>query len=280
MSTVSVIMGVYNGADLLPASVASILAQSYTDIEFIICDDGSTDRTFDVISALALQDPRIVVLRNPTNLGLAATLNNCLARASGEFVARMDDDDISAPHRLSEQVRFLTEHPEYALVGASRRFYDEDGVWGKGQIGGERSARDIYFGRTFVHPTVMMRASVLAELGGYSVNPVANRTEDFELWCRLYAAGHTGYNLAEPLLDYFQSSASYGKRKFRYRINEMRIRLMWRTALGVPLWGIPMAFKPILAGLIPRPLMRQLHLKRYAGPTRFPLSTRPNVTHE
>ena len=101
---VSVVMSAYNGERYLREAVESILNQTFNDFEFIIIDDGSTNSTGQILSSYAAQDPRIVLIRNRENIGLTKSLNKGLALARGEYIARMDADDVSLPNRFSEQV--------------------------------------------------------------------------------------------------------------------------------------------------------------------------------
>ena len=123
--TVSVLLAVYNGQDHVRQAIEGILTQSLQDFEFIIVDDGSTDRTSQILDEYA--DPRIVRLRHPENRGLIAALNTGLAAARGEFVARQDADDFSYPDRFRAQVDFLRARPDIALVGSSWDFEPEGG---------------------------------------------------------------------------------------------------------------------------------------------------------
>ena len=113
---ISVIMGVYNGADRVDEAIASIRVQTFTDWEFIICDDASTDNTWEKLVEWSKIDSRIVPIRNEKNMKLAATLNKCLEHASGSYIARMDDDDYSYPWRLMAQNDFLDVNTYYAFV--------------------------------------------------------------------------------------------------------------------------------------------------------------------
>ena len=182
MIKITVIMGVYNGAKKLMAAVESILNQTFADFEFVVCDDASSDNSLHILEVLAARDKRIKIIRNPRNLSLAPTLNNCLHAASGEYIARMDDDDISHPERFEKEVAFLDAHPEYAIVGTGRNIYDDSGIWGIQRGGGERSKLDIYRGRTFLHPSIMVRKEALLAVGGYTIGPETERLEDFDLW--------------------------------------------------------------------------------------------------
>ena len=203
MPKVSVIMGVYNGANRLEKAVQSILNQSFNDFEFIICDDGSTDNSIEVLEKLARQDKRIILLSNKTNLGLAKSLNNCLVISKGEYIARMDDDDFSHKNRFVKQVEFLDTHPEITIIGTSRNMYDANGIWGESVSEGERNKADIYLGKTFAHPSTMYRRSAIVDVNGYTSGEETERTEDYDLWCKLYDKGYIGYNLADVLIDYY-----------------------------------------------------------------------------
>ena len=125
MPKVSVVMSVYNGERHLREAVDSILNQTFGDLEFIIVDDGSRDRTWEILQSY--DDSRIVLLRNEQNIGLTKSLNRGLAATRGEYVARMDADDVSLPQRLERQVGFLDQHPEIGLVGCAFLQINEGG---------------------------------------------------------------------------------------------------------------------------------------------------------
>lgn len=128
---VSIIMGVYNCQDTVEESIESILQQTYDNWEFIICDDASTDGTYEKVLSYTKRDPeRIRLIRNEHNQRLAASLNRCLAEARGDLIARQDGDDISVPDRLEKQVHFLETHPEYDVVGTAMTVFDESGTKG------------------------------------------------------------------------------------------------------------------------------------------------------
>ena len=124
---VSIIMGVYNEEKNLQTCIDSIINQTYDNWEFIICDDCSTDGSVRVLEEYRNKDSRITVLKNENNSRLAQTLNNCLKVAKGEFIARMDADDISLPDRIQKQVVFLIENPGIDCVGTGRIMFDESG---------------------------------------------------------------------------------------------------------------------------------------------------------
>ena len=124
MPKISVIMGIYNGTETMDEAIESICKQSYQDWELIICDDCSQDKTLEKAKIWENRESRIKVIKNVKNQGLAATLNHCLREASGEYIARMDDDDISYPNRFEKQVDFLDKNQEYDFVSSLVDCYD------------------------------------------------------------------------------------------------------------------------------------------------------------
>ena len=249
---VSVLLGAYNCASTLGQSIESMLAQDYGRMEIIVCDDGSTDGSAEVSESYAARDARVVLLRNERNLGLPATLNKCIAAAKGEYLARMDGDDRSKPDRIRKQVAFLEAHPEYAFCGSSISLFDGGGAWGKRDYPERPEAQSFLLRSPFAHPTVMFRASCLAAAGGYGTDPALGRSEDYDLFMRLHAAGLRGYNLQEYLLEYREELASHRKRKYRFALTEARVRWRGFKALGLLPLGLPYVVKPLVIGLIPK----------------------------
>ena len=264
---VSVLMGTYNEKDKADTALAidSILMQTYTDFEFIICDDGSGQEFYQWLVQFCRKDDRIRLLRNKKNHGLAYTLNKCLKYASGVYIARMDADDISDPDRFEKQTMFLNAHPEYAVAGCSVRMLGSSGIWGVRRMEEMPGKKSFLNTLPFVHPAVMIRRKVLEELHGYCESPKVLRTEDYELFMRLYAAGFCGYNLKEVLLSYREDEQSYLKRKYRYRINECRVRYNGFRRMGILKGNLRYVAKPLAVGLIPACVMRQIRRHRYAS---------------
>ncbi|BAL84396.1 putative glycosyl transferase family 2 protein [Selenomonas ruminantium subsp. lactilytica TAM6421] len=257
---VSVIMGVYNAMgrkEQLLQSIHSILNQNYKNFEFIICDDCSEDDTCAFIKKIAEYDDRIVLLQNERNMRLAFTLNRCLGVARGEYIARMDDDDVSYPDRLKKEVEFLDDNQEISIVGSNAEYIDETGVWGESNEIRYPQKKDLLWGPCFIHPSVMMRKNAIDILGGY--NNSTRRGQDYELWMRLYAAGYKGANIAEKLLQYRWDKEAYKKRKFIYRIEEAKIRYKGFKKLGLHPRGLLFVIKPLLAGIIPNKIIRLIH---------------------
>jgi glycosyltransferase involved in cell wall biosynthesis len=205
-------MSVYNGESHLGEAVEGILKQTFTDFEFIIVDDGSTDSTWSILSEYATRDKRIVLLQNKNNIGLAQSLNKGLAMARGEYIARQDADDISLSVRFANQVEYLDKNREVGVLGTEVELIDECG----------RPMLDfnppllpatpgmvrwtLFFRCCLHHPTVMVRRRVYNKLGGYS--PGCPHAEDYELWLRLAAARIKICNLQQVLVRLRKHSES------------------------------------------------------------------------
>ena len=263
---ISVLMGVLNCEDTLDESLESIAAQTETRWECILCDDGSTDRTADVIRRWQERFPdKIIYLQNKTNTGLAPSLNRCLAAARGKFIARMDGDDRCSPDRFEKELAYLTAHPDLTIVSTDMQCFDRDGVWGLRAYPTIPEPKDLVHGVPFCHAACMMRRDALADAGGYSEADEYARVEDYELWVRMFARGYRGGNIHEPLYQMRDDRNAASRRKWKYRINEARVRLLAVKALHLPFWMCIYAVYPLIMGLIPRRLATALHRLRLGG---------------
>jgi hypothetical protein len=198
---VSVLMPVRNGASFVRAALDSVLGQTLADLEVIIVDDGSTDTTPQILREYGDQDPRIRIVKRG-GPGLPAALNRALTEARGEYVARMDADDISVPQRLERQLAYLEAEREFAVVGSALAIIGEAGA-PINFVHRPSEPRDITHAlrsrNCIAHPSVMARRKVLLALGGY--RPNFPHAEDYDLWLRV-ADGHLLANLSEQLVCY------------------------------------------------------------------------------
>jgi len=234
MPVVSVVMPVYNGEKYLAEAIESILAQTFTDFEFVIVDDCSQDRSSDIIRAYQAGDERIRFIALERNMGAADARNQALAVASGEFIAAMDCDDVCLPERLEKQVDHLRRNPAIGVLGAGAQAVDEDLNSFYAFNLPERHALIVYniFVASFlIHPTVMMRRELLECIGGYERG---RRTAyDTELWSRLMWRTRFA-NLPETLLLYRRHEAQTHTTRdaaLKEQAWEARARLLKR------LWG-------------------------------------------
>ena len=200
MPLVSVIMSPYNRDDFLMEAVGSILKQTYKNFEFIIVVEFSNKQQTIVRRLETIKDPRIKIVANKTKLGFSKSLNVALDMAKGEYVARMDDDDISYPDRFQKQVDFLQKNPEIGILGThAETFMQRHDIWNRYPIDPEYAAIELLRGTVLCHPTVMMRRCVL-EKYHLRYNPDAF-TEDFDFWAR--AVQYTKIsNIPEILFGY------------------------------------------------------------------------------
>ena len=258
--TVSVLMGAYNCGKTIGASIESIQAQTFTDWEMIICDDGSVDNSVEVIRAYAEKDTRIKLIVNECNHGLSYTLNRCLKVAAGEYCARMDGDDLCDALRFEKQVRFLDENPQYGFVSTTMKRFDEHGVYQDPPIGDpyEPTKKDYIKGSPFCHAPVMIRKEAYLAVDGYRVMDKTLGVEDYDLWFRLYAKGIKGCILNEPLYSMFDGRDAARRRTFKRRKNEAWVRRQGYKAIKAP-WLLRIyVWKPILIGLMPQWLYKWL----------------------
>lgn len=184
MPRVSIVMPVYNGEKYLRESIDSILAQAFTDWEFIIVNEfGSNEESTAILQEYAQNDPRIAVVQNKERLGIAASMNIGLDMAQGEYIARMDADDISMPERLKKQVEFMDSHPEIDICGIKPKLFGESCWDWKVESDPEILKSCILFFTPFVHPTVMIRT---ARLNQFKLRYDAQYryTEDYDFFAR------------------------------------------------------------------------------------------------
>ena len=263
---ISILMGVLNCEDTLDESLESVAAQTETRWECILCDDGSTDRTADVIRRWQERFPdKIIFLQNEKNTGLAPALNRCLSAARGKFIARMDGDDRCSPDRFEKELGYLKDHPDLTIVSTDMQCFDRDGVWGLRAYPTIPETKDLVHGVPFCHAACMVRREALALAGGYSEADEYARVEDYELWVRMFARGYRGGNIHEPLYQMRDDRNAASRRKWKYRINEARVRLLAVNTLHLPFWMSIYAVYPLIMGLIPRKLATALHRMRLGG---------------
>ena len=248
---ISIIMGTYNPEIAhLSRAVQSLTDQSFRNWELFIVDDGSDDNLSSEIRKAAETDERIRFIRESSNTGLAHALNRAIRKARGKYIARMDDDDISLPDRLQEEMDFLDTHPEFDWVGCAADLFDDTGVWGKASRPEKPVCLSFLHSSPFIHPSVMFRKSVLTDAGGYCEEKAAARCEDYELFMRLYASGKRGYNLQKTLFQYREDSLLL-RRSLKYCCCEMLIRMRGFRAMHILSWKtVPYVFKPVLAGAV------------------------------
>lgn len=206
--TLSILMPIHNCRPYVGLAVQSILSQSFTDYELIVIDDASTDGSADEVRAI--NDPRVRVIRNETNLRVAGSLNNGLAIATGRYIARMDGDDLCAPGRLGAQIAYLESHPQVGVCGCWAKYF---GVGiphvFRAPTEPHEVAAFMLFQNPLCHPSVMIRRSCLDDTG-LAYDPTFTFSEDYDLWTRLEP--HTQLaNLPQVLVHIRQHPSSVSR---------------------------------------------------------------------
>ena len=166
---IAVLMGIYNCGSTLQEALESLYTQTCQDFKIILCDDGSSDDTYAIALNNAQTHDNIVLIRNEQNRGLNYTLNHCLQYADTEYIARMDGDDLSMPLRFETEIRFLDEHPEYAVVSAPMIYFDENGDYRIGLGHGEVKAEDFIPGNPCCHAPCMARTAVFKAVSVFRI---------------------------------------------------------------------------------------------------------------
>lgn len=258
MPTVSVLMPVYNAARYVADAVESILGQTFADFEFLIVDDGSTDRSRSILERYAAHDGRIRLTSRP-NTGYTVVLNELLGLARGELVARMDADDVALPERLARQVDYLRAHPDVVCLGTAVHFIDEAGRFLRdGHPGMDHEAiqeRALAGDCPLNHPSVMMRRVAVEAVGGYRAE--FEPAEDLDLWLRLVEVGRL-VNLPDVLMKYRQHVGSFSEQYQRLQLERSAAAVLEACRRR----GIP----PRDVAVSPwRPVDRRSRMQTYVG---------------
>ena len=240
MPRVTVLTSVYNGLAFFDRAIPSILAQTFSDFEFLIVDDGSTDGTAEKLERVAEQDSRIHVL-SPGRVGFSRALNFGLARAKGEYIARQDFDDISYPQRLERQVAFLDSHPKVGLVGTHYVIEDEnrrERYVRRWPVDHESLVRAMSKAIPFAHTLVMLRKEALVAAGGIAE---VETITDLKTWIRVAQLGWELANVPEVLGVHYVFQMSHFHQDMRYRKRQRVLAAMQAeaiTKLGMAPWRL------------------------------------------
>lgn len=207
---VTVLMSVYNGEKYLIEAIESILNQTFNDFEFLIINDGSMDRSRDII--ISYKDPRIRLVDNEENIGLTRSLNKGIAESRGKYIARMDADDISMPERLEKQVAYMEEHCEIAVCGTWGIVKEDERNWeARMPVTHDDIFISLIGGNALIHTSVIIRRDLVLEVGFYDEKLMF--AQDYGLWFKFIAKGYKLNNIPEFLIQYNYHSNSISKSK-------------------------------------------------------------------
>jgi glycosyltransferase involved in cell wall biosynthesis len=225
--TVSVLMPVYNCAPFITAALNSILTQTFADFEVVIIDDCSTDNTVQLIEDI--DDARIKLVRKPHNTGITDSLNMGLELAEGQFIARMDGDDISVSTRFAEQIALLDHDPSLVLCGSWMQIMSTDDIV-KHPVEHDEIKTAMLVANCVMHPTVMIRTSFLRE-NNLQYNKLLEPSEDYDLWVRMIKKGRF-YNIPRVLLMHrLHDSQTSETRRSEQEIKANTIRCVHLSSL-------------------------------------------------
>lgn len=200
--TISVVMSLYNSSKYLKEAIESILSQTFSDFEFIIIDDGSTDDGIEI--AKKYTDKRIITIQNEKNIGLALSLNRGIDLARGLYIARMDPDDISLPQRFEKQIEYMNENPDIMISGAwAKTIGAKEGHIIKHPTNPDEVKANLLFRSSLVHPTIIMRREFLKKNNIHyrDIDGKASYAEDLDLYTQAVHLGKIS-NLNKILLLY------------------------------------------------------------------------------
>jgi len=252
MRKISVIMSSFNNVTFLKQAIDSVLQQSYVDFDLILIDDASTDGSTEIIRSSSAADTRIIPIYNKENIGLTKNLNKAITLSKGEYIARMDADDIALPTRLEKQVKFLDSHRDIDLVGSAAIDINECGI--KIQLRKSPKTHDEIIAllpkaNPMTHSTVMFRKKSFAQINFY--NESYRTTQDYEMWFRAAGKGLKFHNLQEVLLKYRMDNNYHKRKSFKYRLYDCKLRLQGFKYINLPFYRYYYAMIPIILGLVP-----------------------------
>ena len=269
---ITVLMPVYNDEKYLAEAIKSVLEQSFADFEFIIINDGSTDESEKIVQKFQTKDARIVYLKNEKNLGIQKTLNKGLSFAKADYLARIDSDDSWCDKdKLQKQFAFLENNPDHALLGSALETIDENGkslqfIHFKET---DPAIRDVLlFSSQFAHPSVLIRAKVLDEVGYYSTEKKHKNVEDYELWLRL-GTKYKFANLPDVTLKYRVRPNSLSmQNEFQHRLDWIKLTWEYRKfyphfakAFAIKIASLPVSRKMLDVLTKKSPLLRTFYAK-------------------
>jgi glycosyltransferase involved in cell wall biosynthesis len=242
----SIIMSVYNNEKTLSLAINSILNQTYKEFKFIIVDDCSTDNSVEIIQEYQKQDSRIVLIKNESNLGLPKSLNKAIEVSKYDYIARIDGDDICMLDRFEKQMAYIKSNPHIDILGTGAILIDQQGI-DVGKVlmpeSDEEIKKAIRYKNPMIHPSIIMKKSVLEELSGYDEN--LRKAQDLDLWSRAVDSGKVFYNMQEYLIKYrIDLDKSYSTIFKGFKVSFLKA--FYNKSLIGALWSLLELFKYIL----------------------------------
>jgi len=245
MPKVSIVLSVYNGTATLADALETALGQTFPDFELLAVDDGSTDDSLSILSRYAQRDPRVRIIQNEYNVGVANSLNRGIQMARGEYIMRMDADDLNLADRLERQLNVMESRPQIGVVSCFVDFlfdYEADEETRAVQARLERMRRDLAITpekipdvlpnqNVLYHGEVMYRKQLWIEVGGY--RPELSMVEDYDLWLRMI--GRTAFHIVPQTLyirRYGKANVSHAFSGLQKFASDLAVESYWRRAAG------------------------------------------------
>lgn len=247
----TVLMAVYNNEEFVEDAINSILTQTYSNFEFLIIEDASSDSSFSIIELVSGRDPRIHVVRNKNNFGLGYCLRMGTRQAFGKYLARMDADDLSFPNRLEVQVDYLEKNQDIDIVGSTALEIDFLGNVGrfKGMPALNKQIVENIWACPIIHPSVTFRRQRIIDVGNY--DGTLRRRQDYELWFRCVKNGLKFSNIQMPLIYYRFDHITHRKQSLELAIQQVKIGLNGCKMLKLPWWQKAAVTTPVWRAILP-----------------------------
>lgn len=265
--SVTVLMSVYNGLPYLEKAIESIVHQTFSDFEFLIIDDASSDGSREVLKEWTDRDERIRLILHEENRGLGYALSEGTKEARASLIARMDADDVAVLDRLEAQVGYLERNPDVDILGGWAEECDEEGetIGHRTYPVDHEDIVDMVWASPIIHPTVIFRKEKILDVGGYDAS--LRKRQDYDLWFRCHEAGHTFANLPKSLIRYRFTETHFRRNDWRVALDQAVIG--WRGCRRVnasPFAYVGVAF-PLIRSLFPQRLQSKIvSMARYIDP--------------
>jgi len=260
---VSVIIAAYNNEKTITNAIKSILNQTYDNWECIICDDASTDRTWDIVCEFKNKyAEKIIGIKNGFNYGPAYSRNRCIDIACGEYIAIQDADDESFHNRLERQVNFLNLNTDVSVVGTYANLVDNKGkTWGINRPSLEPLKEHWIKGSQVIHASTMIRKSHIVNVGNYDEH--LRFGEDYDLFLKLISKGYKIVTIPEVLYKIHMDKKDYKKKILRARLLELRVKKRALKSLNIPIKNYIFLLKPLFLGVVPKRLLFFYHAHKF-----------------
>lgn len=257
---VSVIIACHNGEKYIGGCLESLKKSTHSNYEIIICDDASTDDSYEILLRYSKEDDRIKILKNDTNMYAAYSRNKCLDECKGDYIMIQDIDDFSAEDRMEKLIDAIKSYNVDFASSAVYCFESEPDEYNS--IIYPKKLRpskyDFLWNLPFHHPATMFTKSCLISVGGYRVSQETRRGQDYDMFMRMYSKGFKGINIPEPLYYFRVDRSNILRRSWSARKDEMKIRIYGFKSLGLMPLGYIFVIKPIFAHIVQRIKYRKM----------------------